>query len=1313
MVRILIVCLVAGIGSAASCSRAVAQQTSNLQRELEQLDPAELADEARRFGDPQQGALVFFQPHSTCAKCHDEAGGQRRLAPDLAELAELGDVGGDLGTHLVESILHPSRQIRDGFQTVNVFLLDGRIVSGVLIDETPQALNVATVDEAQPLRLDFDQIEDWQKTELSTMPPQIVNLLPSKSDFLDLLAYVIDVAENGKQRQLELRPPDAWLALPPIPEYESHVDHAGLIARLDQTALQRGEQIYNMRCVNCHGDLEQPGSLPTSLRFAEGRFKNGSDPYAMYRTITHGFGMMNRQDWLVPRQKYDVIHYIREHFVRPHNPSQYTRVDDEYLTRLPVGDTFGPPPKIETPWTRMDYGPVLMNTIEVGDDARNFAYKGIAVRLDPGPGGVAEGRHWMLYDHDTLRMSAAWSRSGQTNFIDWHGIHFDGQHNSHPRLAGTVQFQTRNGPGWDPPPGKTYVDQGRVRGRDDRLYGPLPDDWVQFKGRYDYGQHVVLHYSVQGVDVLESPGLQSIDNIPVFVRNFDIQPHEQELVVQLCDTERAHRVVSTADDHYQEVWWLDLDRDANAGGSPNPWDGRKYAQCDTTDFDFANLFTNDFSIIAQIQTDHDGTIACWTEDSNAWVPNGQSLFIRDGRLVFDIGWVGAVTGRHRVADGQPHVVAMTWDRATAEIRLFVDGEHSGSGNLRPREPLTNPVFRIAYTAENFPADSYFQGELFELDLFDRALRDADIKRLAHHQLDPGSPDSRARIQPAIRWQKETLNESTWPATDGKTVAQIDSLLSTGPAKPLMQLACSLPTTANWDWNDSDPHRLSLTIPPSTTRQRLSVYLARIDEDQAAHFQLPWTEPAPDLNAWTQGGGKRWPQILETQLMRGTDSGPLAVDVLQRPVDNPWNCRMRLTGLDFFSDTDRLAVCSWDGSVFLVSGLQSADGQLTWQRIASGLFQPLGLKIIDDEIYVGCRDQLVKLHDLNGDREIDFYECINNDHQVTDHFHEFAMGLQTDDEGNFYYAKSARHALPALVPHHGTLLKVHADGGATDIVANGFRAANGVCLNPDGTFFVTDQEGHWTPKNRINLVKPGGFYGNFLGYHDIASDADEAMERPLVWITNEMDRSPGELLWVESAGWGSLAGRLLNLSYGMGQIFLVPFENVDGQVQGGVVHLPLPPFPTGIMRGRFQRNGDLYCCGMFAWSGNQQQPGGLYRVRATGKPFYLPVELQAHQRGIDLEFSAALSEPSVNDTANWAIQVWDLERSANYGSPHLNQRPLPVQRAELLDERRVRLWIDDLQPTRGMEIRYSLRSGAGQPVRGRLHNTIHRLGEVPE
>ena len=467
----------------------------------------------------------------------------------------------------------------------------------------------------------------------------------------------------------------------------------------------------------------------------------------------------------------------------------------------------------------------------------------------------------------------------------------------------------------------------------------------------------------------------------------------------------------------------------------------------------------------------------------------------------------------------------------------------------------------------------------------------------------------------------------------------------------------------------------------------------------------------DLATLVDGGPSRHPESVITQPSIGTDEGPFAVDVLTRPERNPWLAQVRLTGFDFFADGNTAAVCSWDGDVWKVTGIESLDGSLQWRRIATGLFQPLGVRIVDGDIYVTCRDQLVILRDANGDGETDFYQNFNNDHQVTDHFHEFAMGLQTDDEGNFYYAKSARHALTALVPHHGTLLRVSKDGEKTDIIANGFRAANGVCLNPDGSFIVTDQEGHWNPKNRINWVREGGFYGNMFGYHDVTDSSDSAMEQPLCWITNDFDRSPSELLWVPEGSWGPLGGSLLNLSYGYGKVFVVPFEEIEGQPQGGMCELPMPQFPTGLVRGRFHpTNGHLYTCGMFAWAGNQQQPGGFYRIRTTGKPMHLPVTLEAKQRGVEVRFTDALSKSEAENPDNYSITAWDLRRTKNYGSKHYNERPWKVTRARLSEDgKTISLTIPDIAPTWGMEIRCFLKDPDGKRVERRIHNSIHRLG----
>jgi hypothetical protein len=386
-------------------------------------------------------------------------------------------------------------------------------------------------------------------------------------------------------------------------------------------------------------------------------------------------------------------------------------------------------------------------------------------------------------------------------------------------------------------------------------------------------------------------------------------------------------------------------------------------------------------------------------------------------------------------------------------------------------------------------------------------------------------------------------------------------------------------------------------------------------------------------------------------------------------------------------------------------MAAAPAMLRWRRIATGLFQPLGVKFRGDELFILCRDQLVRLRDLNGDGETDLIENFNNDHQVTEHFHEFAMGLQTDAEGNFYYAKSGRHALDSVVPHHGTLLRVSADGKRTDILATGFRAANGVCLNDDGTFFVTDQEGFWTPKNRINRVKVGGFYGNMFGYSSVTNTSDDAMEQPMVWITNAKDRSPAELLWVPKNTWGSLGGSLLNLSYGTGRIYIVPHEEVGSQWQGAICELHLPAFATGIMRGRFGADGALYACGLFGWAGNAVAPGGFHRIRRTEKPAYVPIAVNAARGSLNVTFSDPLDPASVKSDA-FAFKVWSLKRSANYGSKHYDEHSLEVTSTRLNAENRtVTLEIPSLAPTDCYELKLRLAGKNGEPIERSLHGTM--------
>jgi len=1288
-----------------------------LESELQSRPVAELVSGARQLGDANRGAILFFGQQMACSKCHVVGGDHAlSLGPDLSALGrEFSDEA------IVESVLYPSKVIRQGYQSVSVLTVEGKAISALLIKQTPEELVLRDVARNGALvTIAADEIEELKKNELSIMPAGQINQLNSQQQFFDLVRYLIEIRDGGAERAKQLQPSPSLLAVT-VPAYESQLDHAGLIGTWDDAALKRGEAIYKRVCANCHGTHDQPGSLPTSLRFAEGKFKNGSDPLAMYRTLTHGFGQMAPQSWMVPSQKYDVIHYIRTAYLQPRNSTQFTPVDDDYLASLPKGDTLGPEPSNIEAWSAMDYGPSLIHTYEIPGPKHNFAHKGIAVRLDPGAGGVSRGRHWMTFDTDTLRVAAGWSASADgvsnNNFIDWRAIQFNGEHGVHPRIVGQIAFANSTGPGWGNPIDGGFNDDQRVLGRDGKQYGPLPRQWGQFKGLYHHDQQVIFSYRIGAADVLELPRMSMLDDAPLLLRTLNIGPRSEDLILQVAEHPADDARLTRLDTEDSSVIRVaQPESEVMAKNLPFQFDGESHLHID--DATAFNMTSKDFSIVARIKTKSGGTIFSLSDGGEKWIPNGQTFFVRGGRLGFDIGWVGAVTGKSKVDDGQWHVVAMTWQQASNRVRLYVDGQVDGEGVLRAKAELPNRSVRIGFTSPNFPQPaSFFQGKMSQVRFYQRCVSQV---------MSESAMNTLGESELVAAWNLEDqlgdlIVDTTGHGRDGKVRRGFASLR---PQSETL-IAGFAPRELNAQWMIQDGN-IRLRIPASDETLRFSVWIpsnpvalsseGESSSKESQPFRAPTIpDAALDLDPLTRGGPPRWPQTITTQAIVGLDDSPLAVDTLAAPESNPWWALTRFTGLDFYPD-GRIAVCSWDGDVWLVTTIEEGNRvTLQWRRIASGLFQPLGLKIVDEKIHVICRDQLTVLHDLNEDGEIDFYQCLNNDHQVTEHFHEFAMGLQTDAEGNFYYAKSGCHGKAAIVPHHGTLLRITSDGSRTDILANGFRAANGVCLNPDGSFVVTDQEGFWNPKNRINWVTLSDsdrpkFYGNMLGYHDVTDAADAAMEQPLCWITNAFDRSPAELLWVDSDRWGPLSGSLLNLSYGYGKVFLVLHENVDGLMQGGMIELPLTPFPTGVMRGRFHSgDGHLYLCGMFAWAGNATHPGGLYRVRHTGRPIELPIRLSAHSGGIEIAFSEAMDPDSAADIRNYAIEAWDLKRSAKYGSEHLNQRPWKVASAQLMpDGKTVRLAIPDIAPTWGMEVGYRLKTDGGKPLSGKIHNTIHRL-----
>ena len=231
----------------------------------------------------------------------------------------------------------------------------------------------------------------------------------------------------------------------------------------------------------------------------------------------------------------------------------------------------------------------------------------------------------------------------------------------------------------------------------------------------------------------------------------------------------------------------------------------------------------------------------------------------------------------------------------------------------------------------------------------------------------------------------------------------------------------------------------------------------------------------DLRLLAKGGQARWTETVVTKGIKATANEPYVVDTITEPLDNPWNAKTFFGGFDFFPD-GRAAICAFHGDVFIVSGIDDSLEKITWKRFATGLFQPLGVKIVKGKVYVLGRDQITRLHDLNNDGEADFYENFNNDTVVTANYHEFCLDLHTDRAGNFYFAKGAPWEPAVTSPHQGCLLKVSKDGSKLEVIATGFRAPNGMTVGPHDEITVSDNQGHWMPSSKLSWIKKGGFYG---------------------------------------------------------------------------------------------------------------------------------------------------------------------------------------------------------------------------------------------
>ena len=146
-------------------------------------------------GNSERGRAVFFDAEkSQCIKCH-------RLGTEGGQIGpELTGVGGRFSRiHLIESLLEPSRTIAPSFEAVAVALADGRVFSGVRVEETDRTVTLGD-EKGQRYVIEKSEIDVVQPQKVSLMPDNLATRL-SRREFVDLIAFLVAQKQGDSQRE--------------------------------------------------------------------------------------------------------------------------------------------------------------------------------------------------------------------------------------------------------------------------------------------------------------------------------------------------------------------------------------------------------------------------------------------------------------------------------------------------------------------------------------------------------------------------------------------------------------------------------------------------------------------------------------------------------------------------------------------------------------------------------------------------------------------------------------------------------------------------------------------------------------------------------------------------------------------------------------------------------------------------------------------------------------------------------------------------------------------------------------------------------
>ena len=147
-------------------------------------------------GDAKKGKELYLNTKVlACATCHRLEGVGGNTGPDLTRVWDTQTV-----EKLLESMIEPSKEIKEGYQAYRVVSVEGQVLVGLKISESPKEV-VLRDSNGRDVRFAKGDIESISPSKLSLMPDNVVSQL-TYEQFIDLLAFLKSKKEQEALRGL-------------------------------------------------------------------------------------------------------------------------------------------------------------------------------------------------------------------------------------------------------------------------------------------------------------------------------------------------------------------------------------------------------------------------------------------------------------------------------------------------------------------------------------------------------------------------------------------------------------------------------------------------------------------------------------------------------------------------------------------------------------------------------------------------------------------------------------------------------------------------------------------------------------------------------------------------------------------------------------------------------------------------------------------------------------------------------------------------------------------------------------------------------